>query len=330
MRSSIQVPFASRAAGRRSVLRLPVEQLRTDRVVLVHRRRRVVFVVLIQGHEERIRGSGRAPGHALSVLDILSEFQRPVLQGGQHLFTPIGRVREQRNVLQACAEALGGVGVGELLNPSAEDRLQRREPFDQPGLPNVPGPRIPGGTVDRLYVVPGPLQVGLQLGLGVPGDVPDQLGAVEPQLRLDVVQHHLPRHPIPYDLRARRQVRDIILDCLFQLLAAIAGERPVAQIEAELSPLLAEGMTVSTTLPSARRSPRPNCWRKIVALCVGRSNRMVSTCGRSRPSLKRSTAKMRLIPRVRSRSSAAARSASSVLPSTATEAMPARLKTAAM
>ena len=44
--------------------------------------------------------------------------------------------------------------------------------------------------------------------------------------------------------------------------------------------------------PSAHRSPRPSCWRKTVALSVGRSMSTVSTSGRSTPSLKRSTAKM--------------------------------------
>ncbi len=50
--------------------------------------------------------------------------------------------------------------------------------------------------------------------------------------------------------------------------------------------------TVRHALSGERRSPRPSCWRKTVALSVGRRKRMVSTLGMSTPSLKRSTVKM--------------------------------------
>lgn len=44
-------------------------------------------------------------------------------------------------------------------------------------------------------------------------------------------------------------------------------------------------------LAFVQTEPRPNCWRKTVALSVGRRKRMVSISGMSTPSLKRSTTK---------------------------------------
>ena len=95
---------------------------------------------------------------------------------------------------------------------------------------------------------------------------------------------------------------------------AATGQRPVAQVEAELAAVLADEVQDGQHGLALRPAqPAPSCWRKIVALCVGRSNRMVSTCGRSRPSLKRSTANRQLTSRRAARRSASARSAAGVL-----------------
>ena len=56
----------------------------------------------------------------------------------------------------------------------------------------------------------------------------------------DVVQHDFLRHSVQHALRARRQVGEFVLDGLFQFLAPVTGERPVAQVEAELAALLAD------------------------------------------------------------------------------------------
>ena len=57
--------------------------------------------------------------------------------------------------------------------------------------------------------------------------------------------------------------------------------------------------TVRHGLSSASRSPRPSCWRKTVALSVGRRNSTVSISGMSTPSLNRSTVKSTLTSRGR-------------------------------
>ena len=53
--------------------------------------------------------------------------------------------------------------------------------------------------------------------------------------------------------------------------------------------------TVRQGLSSARRRPRPSCWRKTVALSVGRRKSTVSISGMSTPSLNRSTVKIALM-----------------------------------
>ena len=89
-------------------------------------------------------------------------------------------------------------------------------------------------------------------------------------------------------------------------------------------------MTVSCLSPAVLRRPRPNCWSQRMRDSVGRSMRTVSSSGRSRPSLKTSTAQMTSRWPAERRSSDWARLADVGPEWTATALMPCSLKKPAM
>ncbi|MNN43363.1 hypothetical protein D3C81_1575970 [compost metagenome] len=88
--------------------------------------------------------------------------------------------------------------------------------------------------------------------------------------------------------------------------------------------------TVKHSFPSARRRPRPSCWRNTVKLSVGRRNSTVFTSGMSIPSLYRSTTKISLISPWIRRFFAVLRSSSLDFPCKAKEGIPASSNTFAI
>ena len=143
-----------------------------------------------------------------------------------------------------------------------------------------------------------------------------------PGLRLTV---HLDRAP-------GRQEREAILDLAFDSGSRVARSARAASGRSGTPCGGSRRSRGRSALPcrACGAARGPSCWRKTVALSVGRRNSTVSTSGRSRPSLNRSAANRMLTRRARRSCKRLVALGRGVCPLTRRAGMPASLKTPAM
>lgn len=103
----MDVPLAGRALRRRGGLRLPVEQLRRDRVVAVACRGGVVLLALLQGDEEVVGVGGRVPEGAFAVAEGFG--QTGPADGGEGFVAGVEGVDLEGDIVKA--REVDGVGA---------------------------------------------------------------------------------------------------------------------------------------------------------------------------------------------------------------------------
>ena len=103
----VEVTLAGLGGNRCHRLRLPMKQVGTDRIVLVHRRRRVVRLGLVQRHEEGVGIRRRRKEDALPEAVGLSSVDRHIVQRRDDLLPCVPRVDPQRAHAQLTRQSSG-------------------------------------------------------------------------------------------------------------------------------------------------------------------------------------------------------------------------------